>query len=149
MKKLFLASIIALFSLGLFAQDSGFGIGAIFGEPTGLSAKMWTSEKTAIDGAVAWSFAGNGFLHMHADLLIHNFDLISVSEGKLPLYFGLGAFVTFASDLGLGVRIPIGLAYQFEGAPLEIFAEIAPGLSLLPGTDFYIGGGIGIRYYFK
>ncbi|MCK4879258.1 MAG: hypothetical protein KAS82_01315 [Bacteroidales bacterium] len=148
MKKLFLVSIIALFSLGLFAQDSGFGLGAIFGEPTGLSAKVWTSENTAIDGAVAWSFAGAGFLHLHADFLFHNYDLISVSEGKLLLYFGIGAFVNFASELGLGIRVPIGLAYQFEGAPLEIFAEIAPGLSLLPGTDFYFGGGIGIRYYF-
>lgn len=148
MKKLILISIVALFSMGLFAQGSGLGLGAIFGEPTGLSAKMWTSEKTAIDGAVAWSFVGSGFLHLHADFLIHNYDLISVSEGKLPLYFGLGAFVTLASDLGLGVRVPIGLAYQFEGAPLEIFAEIVPGLSLLPATDFYFGGGIGIRYFF-
>ena len=148
MKKLLLISIVALFSIGLFAQGSGLGLGAIFGEPTGLSAKMWTSEKTAIDGAVAWSFVGSGFLHLHADFLIHNYDLISVSEGKLPLYFGLGAFVTLASDLGLGVRVPIGLAYHFDGAPLEIFAEIVPGLSLLPSTDFYFGGGIGIRYFF-
>lgn len=148
MKKLILISIVALFSVGLFAQGSGFGLGAIFGEPTGLSAKMWTGEKTAIDGALAWSFSGFGFLHVHADFLIHNYDLISVSEGKLPLYFGLGAFVNFASDLGLGVRVPLGLAYQFEGAPLDIFAEITPGLSLLPGTDFYFGGGIGVRYFF-
>lgn len=150
MKKLFLVSIVALFSLGLFAQNSGFGLGAVFGEPTGLSAKLWTSEKTAIDAAAAWSFAGNngGFFHIHADFLIHNFNLITVSEGQLPLYFGIGAFMDFASELGLGIRVPIGLAYHFESAPLDVFAEIAPGLSLLPGTDFYFGGGIGIRYYF-
>ena len=148
MKKLLLISIISLFSLGVFAQDSGLGLGLIFGEPTGLSAKMWTSEKTALDAAVAWSFAGVGWLHVHADFLIHNYDLISVSKGALPVYFGLGAFVSFASDLGLGARVPFGLAYQFEGAPVDIFAEIVPGLSLLPGIDFYIGGGIGVRYFF-
>ena len=148
MKKLILASIVALFSMGLFAQSSGFGLGAVFGEPTGLSAKVWTGDKTAIDGALAWSFYSPGFLHLHADFLIHNFDLIDVNEGKLPLYFGFGAFVNFASDLGLGIRIPLGLAYHFDSAPLEIFAEVVPGLSLLPATDFYIGGGIGIRYYF-
>jgi hypothetical protein len=148
MKRLFLVLSVALFSLGLFAQNSGFGLGAVFGEPTGLSAKLWTSDKTAIDGAAAWSFSGSGYFHLHADFLIHNFDLISVSEGKLPLYFGLGAFMDFASELGLGIRIPLGLAYHFDSAPLDVFAEMAPGLSLLPGTDFYFGGGIGIRFYF-
>lgn len=148
MKKIFFVSIVALFSVGVFAQDSGFGLGAVFGEPTGLSAKLWTSEKTAVDGALAWSFAGSGYLHLHADFLVHNFNLINVSEGKLPFYFGIGAFVNLASDLGLGIRIPVGLAYHFDSAPLDIFAEVAPGLSLLPGTDFYFGGGIGVRYYF-
>ena len=148
MKKLILFAIAAMFTAGLSAQDGGFGLGAVFGEPTGLSAKVWTGDKTAIDGALAWSFAGAGFLHLHSDFLVHNFDLIDVSEGRLPLYFGIGAYLDFASQMGLGIRIPVGLAYHFDSAPLEIFAEIAPGLSLLPATDFYFGGGIGIRYYF-
>ena len=148
MKKLILASIIALFSVGLIAQDSGLGLGVVFGEPTGLSAKMWTSERTALDAAVAWSFAGDGWLHVHADFLIHNYNLIDVSQGALPVYFGLGAFITFASNLGLGARVPLGLAYQFEDAPVDIFAELVPGLSLLPGMGFYMGGGIGVRYFF-
>lgn len=148
MKKLIFVSIVALFSVGVFAQGSGFGLGAVFGEPTGLSAKLWTSDKTAVDGALAWSFAGSGYMHIHADFLIHSFDLISVSKGKLPLYFGIGAYMNFASDLGLGIRVPLGIAYHFDSAPLDIFAEVAPGLSLLPGTSFDFGGGIGIRYYF-
>jgi hypothetical protein len=148
MKKLILISFIALFSAGVFAQDSGLGLGIVFGEPTGLSAKLWTSERTALDAAVAWSFAGLGWLHIHADFLIHNYDLISVSKGKLPVYFGLGAFVGFSSDLSLGARIPVGLAYQFEDAPLDVFVELVPGLALLPGIDFYIGGGLGVRYFF-
>jgi hypothetical protein len=148
MKKLILVSIIALFSLSIFAQDEGFGLGLIFGEPTGLSAKLWTSQRTALDAAVAWSFSGVGWLHLQADFLMHNYDIISVSEGKLPLYYGGGAYLAFSSDLGLGIRVPLGLAYQFEGAPVDVFAEIAPGLALLPDIGFYIGGGIGARYYF-
>ena len=148
MKKLVLIAVVALFSLGVFAQNSGLGLGLIFGEPTGLSAKMWTSEKTAFDAAVAWSFAKNGWLHVHADFLIHNYDLISVSNGTLPVYFGLGAYVGLSSDLSIGARVPFGLAYQFEGAPVEVFAELVPGLSLLPGIGIYVGGGIGVRYFF-
>lgn len=148
MKKLVLVSLIALFSLSVFAQDKGFGLGVIFGEPTGLSAKLWTSERTALDAAVAWSFSGVGWLHIQADFLMHNYDLISVAKGKLPLYYGGGAYLAFSSDLGLGARVPLGLAYQFEDAPVDIFAELAPGLALLPDIGFYIGGGIGVRYFF-
>lgn len=148
MKKLFFVSIVSLFSLGVFAQDSGLGLGLIFGEPTGLSAKMWTSERTAIDAAVAWSFSDPGWFHVHANFLIHNYDIITVSTGKLPLYYGVGAYTAFSSEFGLGARVPLGLAYQFEGAPVEVFAEVAPGLALLPALSFYIGGGIGARYFF-
>jgi len=148
MKKLFLISLVSLFATGVFAQDSGLGLGVVFGEPTGLSAKMWTSQRTAIDAAVAWSFVGTGWLHIHTDFLIHNFDLINVSEGSLPVYFGVGAYLGLSSDLSFGARIPFGIAYHFEGAPVEIFAELVPGLGLLPEIQFYVGGGIGIRYYF-
>jgi len=148
MKKILLISLISLFSLGMFAQDKGLGLGLIFGEPTGLSAKMWTSERTALDAAVAWSFSGPGYFHIQSDFLLHNYDLISVSEGKLPVYYGLGAYVAFSSDLGLGIRVPFGLAYQFEGAPVDIFGELVPGLSLLPDLGLYFGGGIGARYFF-
>ena len=148
MKKLILLSIVSLFSIGIFAQNSGLGLGIVFGEPTGLSAKMWTSEKTAFDAGLAWSIAGSGWLHVHADFLIHNYDLISVSKGALPVYFGLGAYVGLSSDLAFGARVPFGLAYQFESAPVDIFAEIVPGLALLPGIGFNIEGGIGVRYFF-
>jgi hypothetical protein len=148
MKRFFLVSFIAFFSISLSAQDKGLGLGLVFGEPTGLSAKLWTSERTALDAALAWSFSEAGWLHLHADFLMHNYDLISVSEGKFPVYFGLGAYLAFSSELGLGARVPLGLAYQFEGAPVEAFAEIAPGLSLFPAIGLYIGGGIGARYFF-
>lgn len=148
MKKLFLIALVSLFATGVFAQNSGLGLGVVFGEPTGLSAKMWTSQRTAVDAAVAWSFVGTGWLHIHTDFLIHNFDVINVSEGSLPLYFGVGAYMGLSSDIAFGARIPFGIAYHFEGAPVEIFAELVPGLGLLPEIQFYVGGGIGIRYYF-
>ena len=148
MKKLILLSLLALFSISITAQDKGLGLGVVFGEPTGLSAKLWTSERTALDAAVAWSFYNGGWLHLQADFLMHNYDLIDVSQGALPVYYGAGAFLTFSSELGLGARVPLGLAYQFEEAPVDIFLEIAPGISLLPEIKFYMGGGLGARYFF-
>lgn len=147
MKKLILISFAILLSLNALSQGSGLGLGLIIGEPTGLSAKIWTSEKTAVDAGVAWSFVDNGFLHLHADMLLHSF-VIDVDKGQLPLYYGLGAKLVLANDLGLGIRIPFGMAYLFESAPIDIFIELVPVLDLIPATTFNFEGGIGARYYF-
>ena len=145
---LVLAAVMLICS-SVSAKDRNFGLGIILGQPTGLSAKLWTGKNTAIDAALAWSFTGNGALYVHADYLLHNFDLIRVEKGQLPVYFGIGARVMLASNAGVGVRIPIGLNYLFAGAPLDIFLEVVPVLDLVPSTAFTVNGGIGVRYFFK
>ena len=147
MKNILLIPAFLLFSISLFSQDSGFGLGVIVGEPTGLSAKMWTSERTAIDAGLAWSFIGAGYLHLHADVLAHSFAL-DVDRGQLPLYIGLGGKILMANNPEVGVRVPLGIAYLFDAAPLDIFLEIVPVLDLIPATIFNLQGGAGIRFYF-
>ena len=148
MKKTLIIILVALFPLVLSAQDRGFGIGIILGQPTGLSIKSWTGNITAIDAAAAWSFRGEGALHLHADILAHNFKLFSARKGQIPVYIGLGAKVVLESDLLLGARVPIGLDYLFPNAPFDLFAEIVPTMNLIPATEFDIGGGVGLRVWF-
>jgi hypothetical protein len=148
MKKFVLLIISALFTLNVLAQDSGFGIGIIIGEPTGLSGKYWLSEKSAVDGGLAWSYLNEGAFHIHADILVHSYNLIHVSKGQLPLYLGLGARIKLASDTRIGARIPLGINYHFGSAPLDVFFEVVPILELIPATDFDINAAIGIRYFF-
>ena len=148
MKKLLVLFISGLFTLNIMAQADGFGVGVILGEPTGLSAKLWLSEKTAVDGALAWSLWYGGAVHIHADFLWHSFNLINVSQGQLPVYFGIGPRIKLAHDPFVGVRVPVGLAYLFEGAPLDVFFEIVPLLDLLPGTYFHLNAAVGVRYFF-
>jgi len=131
------------------AQDHGFGMGLILGEPTGLSAKLWTSSDNAFDFAAAWSFKGDGNLLLQADYVWHFFNLMPVSSGKLPLYIGIGGRVVLADDPSFGVRIPIGIDYMFADAPIDVFLELVPILDLSPETDFGVGGGLGIRYWFN
>jgi hypothetical protein len=147
MKKFLLAAIV-LVMLGSTAkaQVDGFGLGLIFGNPTGISAKYFMNEKNAIDGALAWSLNGD-WMQIHADYLWH-FYVIDVSKGEMPFYVGAGAKFGIGDDFHLGVRVPLGIAYHFENAPLDIFLEIVPGMDLTPDTDFELDGGIGIRYYF-
>jgi hypothetical protein len=146
MKRYVLLIPVALLSLTLYSQENGLGLGIIIGEPTGISAKLWTAERTALDAAVAWSFAATGYMRVHADLIWHNFSL-DVAQGKLPLYYGLGAKLLLSSELGLGIRIPLGIAYLFESVPVEAFAELVPGLNLLPEAGFGLDAAIGVRYY--
>ena len=131
------------------AQDHGFGMGLILGEPTGLSAKLWTSGDNAFDFAAAWSFKGDGNLLLQADYVWHFFELMPVPSGKLPLYIGIGGRVVLADDPSFGIRVPIGIDYLFADAPIDIFLELVPILDLSPETDFGVGGGLGIRYWFN
>lgn len=134
------------------AQAEGVGFGVIIGEPTGLSAKFWLGGNAAFDAAAAWSVYRYAALHVHADFLWHSFDLLKVSPGQLPLYYGIGGRVKLASDehkTRVGMRIPVGLEYLFDGPPIGLFLEVVPILNLLPGTGFDINGAVGGRFYFR
>lgn len=140
---------LMVFSASTQAEDEDFGIGIILGEPTGISIKNWLTSKSAFDFAIAWSFSGKeDALHVHGDYLMHNFRLIPVDEGQLPVYYGIGGRIKFMDDVNIAVRIPVGIDYLFEDAPVDLFLEIVPMLELTPDTDFELNGGIGARYFF-
>ncbi len=126
-------------------RHSNTELGIILGEPTGLSLKMWQSNNTAFDAALAWSFGENGSLHAHADYLRHNW--LEVDRGGLAFFYGLGARALFADDAKFGARIPVGLQYLFPDTRLSMFFEVAPTLDLIPETSFGVNGGIGVRFF--
>ena len=146
----FVTTVIILITNHSFSQNKGFGLGVILGEPTGVSAKSWMSSTTAIDAALAWSFVDKGALHIHADYLFHNFQLISLEgKSKLPVYYGIGARIKFGDDdTRLAVRIPVGIDYLFGDAPVDIFLEVVPMLELIPKTKFQFNAALGARYFF-
>jgi hypothetical protein len=147
LRKIILVVFLSLLASSAYAQYQGIGIGLILGEPTGVSLKHWIDRNTAVDGAIAWSFADEGAFHIHGDYLIHNFTLITVENGKLPFYYGVGARIKTTSDVALGVRVPVGLSYIFNDQPIDLFMEIVPLLDLIPKTNFRLNAAIGGRYY--
>ena len=136
----------------------------MLGDPTGITVKYWLNGDRAIDGGIAWGTVHSGYFHLHGDYLFHNSSLIAVSKGKLPLYYGPGLRIrSWTGDeywyhgkwhdvdggrVDLGVRFPVGLAYLFDGAPVDVFLEVAPTLNLVPDMSFEVDGGIGVRYWF-
>ncbi len=125
-----------------------FGAGIIIGEPTGISLKYWQSPGQALAAAAAWSFQGKAAVHFHADYLFHRDVTRDVRQGRLASYFGMGLRTKFREGMLLGIRIPLGINYQFPTAPLEFFIEFVPIMELIPATELNINGGFGLRYYF-
>jgi hypothetical protein len=149
MKKLAIALVLMTALAGAsFARDGNMGVGLIFGEPSGVSFKLWTGETTAFDAAAAWSFVGGGYFQVHGDLLFHNFNLFEVEKGSMALYYGFGGRVKMADETQVSLRVPVGISYQFEDTSIELFLEVVPMLDLAPSTQAGIAGGIGFRYFF-
>lgn len=144
------------------ATSGDIGLGAMFGEPTGLTLKSWTSRRTAFDVGVAYSFSG--FFEILGDYLWHfpgafaNASRGRVSSEFVP-YVGIGVEAFFdtedanaggrrdSSNAGFGLRLPLGLEFLPTGAPLGVFAEIVPGLGLAPATFGFLEGVVGARFY--
>ncbi|GAB4289307.1 MAG: hypothetical protein Kow0098_07210 [Ignavibacteriaceae bacterium] len=150
LKSIYFICLIVILSLThTKAQDKGFGLGIILGEPTGLSAKYWTTSINAFDFGLGYSFSPkNSRFHFHIDYLFHT--QLSGVEEKLLLHYGPGARIKTREDddANLGVRGVIGITWIPRNAPVDLFIEIAPILNLIPGTTFSINGGFGARFYF-
>jgi hypothetical protein len=152
------ALVLLLFAcvtgLSFGESNHNIGLGIMLGEPTGLSFKLWTSQTTAIDAGAAWSFVNGHYFQIHGDFLLHNFNLFKVETGRMSLYYGAGARLKFGSsdtdgsDTTLSLRVPIGLAYEFDKTPVELFIEVVPMLDLIPSTEVQMAGAVGFRYYF-
>lgn len=146
-----IAILVVCVAFQAHAKPRGnFGLGIIIGEPTGVDGKLFLSGSNAVEGAVAWSLSGDNNFHIQAEYLYHNYTLIKVEKGQLPLFFGIGGRVALRENRDdlIGIRIPVGLAYEFEGGVFDVFGELVPILELHPDTDFDLEGAIGGRFWF-
>ncbi|MCD4707908.1 MAG: hypothetical protein K8S62_09235 [Candidatus Sabulitectum sp.] len=123
------------------------GLGLIAGNPTGISFKYFTSTTRAIDAAAAWSFSDE-WMMIHSNYLWHSFGDLNVSKGQLPWYYGLGGWVAFGDDVVAGGRVPIGIEYLFANQDIDMFLEVAAGISIIPDSEFYVDAALGIRFFF-
>ena len=159
--------IVALLMCMFFAvqlatsQQRKFGLGVIIGEPTGLSAKLWTSNENAFDFGLGWSIGGdrisryNGYynggsrVHFHMDYLWHSWEAIRSSE-RFPLYYGIGGRINSGAgyNSSVAVRGVLGIAWMPRETPVDVFIELVPSLQLTSSTGFAIDAGLGARYYF-
>jgi len=143
-------------------QQYSFGLGLIIGEPTGFSAKLWTSQNSAFDLGVGWSIGGDRIgtydgqydggsrIHFHFDYLLHLFNAVGSTE-EFPIYYGIGGRFNTGGGYynSLAVRLVVGLAWMPSETPIDMFIEFVPSLQLTSKPGFAIDSAIGARYYFR
>ena len=138
-------------------EKGTFGLGLIFGEPTGVSAKLYLKDDQAVQAALGLAFIGAG-IHAHADYVFHPFILQSRQLFVLPVYIGPGVrFIQYrdgreSNYFAIGPRIVGGLLFDFKTIPLDAFVEVA-GVFEYRGKDgdhfgVALNASAGARYYF-
>jgi hypothetical protein len=140
----------------------GFGLGVMIGEPTGLTAKIWTG------GDVAWALSiGNsylGSLRIGADYLWHfnafNSNVINMYAGP-GIAVGIGessgwwyssrekTWYKQPNDIGVGIRGLFGINIVPRNTPIEFFGEVGLMVGVLPATHSNIEAALGVRFYFR
>jgi len=143
------------------AQLHLFGLGASFGEPIGINAKLWVTPTNALDFGLGWSIGGdrigtyggnyNGSsrIHFHFDYLFHLFDAVGSTE-QYPIYYGIGGRFNTGGGYynSLAVRFVVGLAWMPRETSIDMFIEFVPSLQLTSEPGFAIDSALGVRYYF-
>ena len=161
---------------GDFEANKKFGLGLELGDLAGLTGKLFVTPNQALDFGIGSIYRGyyvnnldNGGLHLYADYLFHPFVLTKTEPFELPFYIGVGGrFWNFGygcdnrgncTDANVfGVRVPVGITFDFNNVPLDIFIQVVPTLDFYRG--YYINGNqrsvyvdvdftFGIRYWFS
>ncbi len=165
MKRLFVF-VVTIFLLvssqSLFAQSPqgrNWGFGIMLGDPTGLTAKYWTTDVNAFVFDLGSSYFGSP--RLDADYLWH-FDAFHSDIAKLyagpgvALGFGKGhgfyysqnnGFYVRSSGGGFGVRGIFGVNIIPRNEPLEFYFEAGLLVGITPDFGSAVDAAVGIRYY--
>ena len=155
---------------GGFQANKTFGLGLEIGEPTGFNGKYFLSEAGALDFGVGWIYRHYYYddgAHLYIDYLWHPTSLASSPALELPFYIGLGMRYwdfeycdgPFCYDgSAIGIRVPIGVSFDFNNAPIDFFLQVVPVIDFLTDdyydryddrTHFGIDLSAGFRYWFN
>lgn len=134
------------------ASDSSNGVhvGLLVGEPIGVSAHAAVLGPLGVQAAIGQSTRADARLLIALDVVWALPDVFGRFDDTAVIV-RVGGGGRYATDLGgegptrYGLRASFGLAYQFFDRDLEMFADVAPGLSLNGRKRASIDGGFGMR----
>jgi hypothetical protein len=155
MKNILAASAVVFGALlaGEAEAKGNVGLGLVGEDPSGLTLKLKMSEAQALDFRLGLGFRFDNAFLFQVNYLVNLFDITSNGNFSLPFYVGGGGTLFVFNNgnndgIGITGRIPIGAAMELNAAPLDIFLEIAPQISIIPDVGVGIDGAIGVRFWF-
>lgn len=139
-----------------------FGLGIQLGAPSGITGKIYLGgRRNALDFTFGASYYDRylwGGIWAQVSYHWHITELTRGSGVTIPFRVGVGGFVsTYSYDWGwdrrrydavVGARVPFGLDFDLESAPVQFYLEAAIDVTVLPPLGIGLDGGIGVRYYF-
>lgn len=147
---LFLLSGLLIFTAFSGQAAPTVGAGVMVGEPSGGTVKLWVDRDEAWVFGLGVSPANDPSVQGQVDYILHIYEIgEAIGLTKTPLYTGLGFRVNGPEDdeVEAGIRIPIGLSHFFDRESVEVFAELAPVLDLVPELKGDLNFCVGIRFY--
>jgi|GEM_PF-4799381 len=129
------------------AGNIGVGLGAN-SFSFGLTGKYFVNDANAFQATVGGREDGQVLLGVD---YLYNFDpLWSDETAALGWYAGFGGSISPGSQQGSLIAAGIvGLDFDIDAAPLDIFVELRPSFLLAPVGDLKLfAAGGGVRYYF-
>lgn len=158
MRKLVLAALLGvLLPFSSADAQQSFGAGIVLGAPTGLTIKQELTGDSALDAALS---IGRDRFYVHGSWLTTRPTSTRLDGYPLSWYLGIGPRALRRrihrspeagekkSEMHLGARAPAGLRMNFTAPKIELFAELALILDVVPETEADLDLGIGARYYF-
>lgn len=145
---------------GVFAKT--WGLGAVIGAPTGLSANYFLSEVRTVHTTLAYDFDGEDDLQIasHYQWRMNN---LNFEKFKMGWFYGIGARLAFKDkdhddhhkhdhdddeDIELGPSGTIGLFHEFQEVPLEAFLKGNLTVNVIEDTDVDADVMLGLHYNF-
>lgn len=138
-----------------------FGLGVQLGAPTGITGKVYLGgRRNALDFLVGGAYYDNGSYwggfwgqvsYHWAVATLANTDGVDI-----PFRIGVGGFVSNhyyqwvdgPYDAVIGARVPFGLDFDLDDAPVQFYLELAIDVTVLPPLGVGADAGFGVRYYF-
>ncbi len=156
MNRIILISVLIIVCSFVWAQDSKFGAGIIYSDPSGINAKCWLDSKSALDLSLAWTEDN----HIHntvisADYIWHTNSIDDGNVANLVAYLGLGFRADSHPDANnqnsdnssVKLRTPIGFDLLFHDIPMDLFLEFVPMMQFQPVSEADFRMAIGIRVW--
>jgi len=156
MRRIFIIALLAMFSLGAYAQNYEKSLGLRLGKPVGLTYKQFVSTNNAFEVIVDLDFfekdvfkiGGSGFYLWEWNLGdVQGLDWF-VGPGVSAGVFVVNAGGNTASDFNVSLDGLIGLEYKFANIPLALAVDFGPRFYFLNDAGIYWGGALSVRYTF-